>query len=334
MKAAVYDRYGSPDEIRVEEIDTPTPGDGEALVRVYAASINSWDWDLLRGKPLVNRLRGPLKPRLRVLGSDIAGRVEAIGRNITRFEPGDAVFGDMSGCGWGAFAEYASAAEDALAKMPAGLTFEQAAAAPQAGLLALQGIQTSGPVLPGQKVLVNGAGGGVGTFAVQMANSLDAEVTGVDAVEKLNVVQSIGADHVIDYRREDFTRGSVRYDRIIDVAAHRSMFHLRRVLTPSGVYILIGGATGRVLQAATVGAWVSVTERKTMRVLVYTKPLPGDLVALRDLLASGSVVPVIDRVFSLSDTGDAFRHFGQGRARQARDQLRWRIGVMGNTCRR
>jgi NADPH:quinone reductase-like Zn-dependent oxidoreductase len=312
MRAIVYHEYGSPEVLHLEEIEKPTVRDDDVLVRVDAASVNSWDWELLRGTPFSNRLPGLLKPRFKVLGADIAGRVETVGRSVSRFQPGDEVFGDLSGCGWGGFAEYARGAQDAVLAKPAGLTFEQVAAAPQAGLLALQGLRVKGSTRPGQKVLINGAGGGVGTFAVQIAKSLGAEVTGVDIAQKLDLVRSIGADHVIDHRQEDFTRTGVRYDRIVDVAAHRSMFDYRRALSSSGVYVFIGGSSIRAIQAVTVGTWISMTERKKMGLLFYTKPRLNDLVALKELLEAGTVVPVIDRAFTLSETAEALRYFGQG----------------------
>ncbi|MBK9178706.1 MAG: NAD(P)-dependent alcohol dehydrogenase [Acidimicrobiales bacterium] len=313
MRAIVYRQYGTPDVLHLEEVETPTVGDDEVLVRVEAASVNSWDWDLLRGTPFLARLPALTKPSHPVLGSDVAGRVEVVGRNVIRLRPGDEVFGDLSGCGFGAFAEYARAAPDALAPMPAGLSFQQAAAAPQAGLLALAGLRFRGSVRPGDRVLVNGAGGGVGTIAVQIAKSLGAEVTGVDVAAKLDVVRSVGADHAIDYQREDFTRAGVRYDRIVDVAAHRSPLDYRRALSPTGVYAGIGGSPARVLEAASLGLWLRVTERRRMGLVLYAKPTLPDLMDLRQLLEDGTVVPVIDRTFPLAETADALRCFGAGR---------------------
>lgn len=236
MKAILCRKYGPPDVLELREIDKPSPEDDEVLVRVHAASVNSWDWDNLRGKPfLVRLLMGLLKPKYQIPGADTAGRVEAIGKNVTRFQPGDEVFGDLCACGWGAFAEYVCAPEDSLALKPANATFEQAASVPQAGVMALQGIRDYGRTQPGQKVLINGAGGGVGTFAVQIAKSLGAEVTGVDGTPKLDTLRSIGADHVIDYTQTDFTLSGETYDLIFDVAGHRSMFDYARALAAKGI---------------------------------------------------------------------------------------------------
>ena len=253
MKAMVYGKYCSPAVLRLEEVQKPAPDDDEVLIRVHASSVNSWDWDLVRGRPYLARIGAFRKPRYKILGADIAGRVEAVGRGVRRFQAGDEVFGDISGCGWGGFAEYVCARADVLALKPPSMTFEEAASLPQAGLLALQGLRTYGEPLPGQRVLINGAGGGVGTFGIQVAKSLGAEVTGVDIAEKFDVMRSVGADHVIDYMREDFTRGGQRYDLILDVTAQRSMFDYRRALTPRGVYVGVGGATGRMLQGGAAG---------------------------------------------------------------------------------
>ncbi len=263
MKAIVYDEYGSPDVLRLEGIDEPTVGDDDVLVRVHAASVNSWDWDNLRGKPFLTRvLWGLFRPRRRVLGADIAGRVEAVGKNVTRFRPGDEVFGDLCESGWGGFAEYARARENALALKSHKMTFEQAAAFPQAGVMALQGVRDYGRLQPGQKVLINGAGGGVGTFAIQMAKAYGAEVTGVDSTKKLDLMRSLGADHVVDYTTQDFAKDGRRYDVILDVTAQRSMFDYRRVLNPTGVYIMIGGATVRILQLLLLRPWLSLDQEQ------------------------------------------------------------------------
>ena len=235
MKAIVCTKYGSPDVLQLKEVAKPIPEDNEVLVEVHAASVNDWDWGLLRGKPFLNRLLfGLLKPKIKILGSDIAGRVEAVGRNVKQFQPGDEVFGDISGCGWGGFAEYVCARENALALKPASMTFEEAAAVPQAAVLALQGLRDKGQIQPGQKVLINGAGGGVGTFAVQIAKSFGAEVTGVDSTRKLDMVRSIGADHVIDYTQEDFTQSGQRYDLILDVDGISFDFRLQACIKPQG----------------------------------------------------------------------------------------------------
>lgn len=313
MKAIVYDRYGSPDVLRLAEIPRPDVGDDDVLVRVHAASVNSWDWDLVTGTPVLFRFWGLLRPKHKVPGADIAGRVEAVGKNVTRFRPGDEVFGDLCQCGWGGFAEYARARESALTPKPAGMTFEQAAALPQAGAMALQGLRDEGGLRPAQKVLINGAGGGVGTFAIQIATSLGAEVTGVDRTEKLETMRSAGAAEVIDYTREDFTASGKTYDLILDAAAHRSMFDYARALNRGGTYVMLGGSIGRIFQLLLVGPWISRSEQKKMRLLAAKAN--HDLAALGELFQAGKLSPVIDRCFPLAEVPDAFRCFGEGRAR-------------------
>ncbi len=270
MKAIVYTEYGPPDVLQLEEVPEPIPKDDEVLVRVHAASVNDWDWGLLRGTPFLNRLLfGLLKPKLNILGSDVAGRVEAVGKGVRQLQPGDDVFGDLSGHGWGGFAEYVCAPENALALKPDSLTFEQAAAVPQAAVLALQGLHDKVRIQPGQKVLINGAGGGAGTFAVQIAKSFGAEVTGVDSTRKLDTMRSIGADHVIDYTQEDFTRNGVGYDLILDVGGFRSMFAYERALGPKGYYAMLGGSMARILQALVLGPLITLTGSNTLLMFVY-----------------------------------------------------------------
>jgi len=313
MKAIVYKKYGPPDVLQLREVAKPVPGDNEVLVKVHAASINDWDWGALRGKPFVNRLIfGLLKPN-KIPGCDMAGRVEAVGRNIKQFQPGDEVFGDMSGCGFGAFAEYVCASENALALKSASMTFEEAAAVPQAAVLALQGLRNKREIQPGQKVLINGAGGGTGTFAIQIAKSLGAEVTGVDSTRKLDIMRSIGADHVIDYTQEDFTRNRQRYDRILDCASHHSVFDYNRALSPGGIYVVLGGSLARIIQAISLGPLISMKGRKTISMLTH-KPNKG-LAFIKELFEAGKVVPVIDRRYPLSETAEALRYFGKGHAR-------------------
>jgi NADPH:quinone reductase-like Zn-dependent oxidoreductase len=273
MKAIVYHRYGSPDVLQLEEVEKPTPGDDEVLVKVHASSVNDWDWGLLRGKPFANRMMfGLLKPKkVKILGLDIAGLVEAVGKNVAQLAPGDEVFGDISGSGFGGFAEYVCARENTLTLKPASMTFEQAAAMPHVGVLGLQGLRYKGEVQPGQKVLMNGAGGGLGTLVIQMAKSIGAEVTGVDSGMKLDMLRSLGADHVIDYTQEDFTRNGQRYDRIIDVAAYRSTFAYKRALAPGGVYGAIGGSSARIMQTLFLGPFIALFGSKKMGV-VMLKP--------------------------------------------------------------
>ncbi len=247
MKAIVQHKYGSPDVLKIEEVELPTPTDNEVLIKVHAVSVNLSDWEGLRGKPLYARIGGLLKPKNKILGSDIAGQVETVGRNVTQFQPGDEVFGLMWGYR-GGFAEYACTAEKALALKPVGMTFEEAATIPQAAVIALQGIRDKGQVQSGQNVLINGAGGGAGSFAVQLAKYYGAEVTAVDNTEKLDFMRSLGAGHVIDYTREDFTKNGKQYDMILDVIAHRSVFAYKRALGPNGSYFMVGGSVATMFQ--------------------------------------------------------------------------------------
>ncbi|MCU7904482.1 MAG: NAD(P)-dependent alcohol dehydrogenase [Candidatus Thiodiazotropha sp. (ex Epidulcina cf. delphinae)] len=312
MKAIVFTEYGSPDHLQLKEVAKPAPKDDEVLINVHASSVNSWDWEFQRGT-FVNRLLfGLLKPKAtkRILGADVAGTIEAVGGKVTRFQPGDEVFGDLWDS-WGGFAEYACARESALEPKPVNLTFAESAAIPQAGVLALQGLRNAGRIQPGQKVLINGAGGGVGTFAVQLAKLTGTEVTGVDNTHKLDVVRSVGADHVIDYTQEDFTRNGQRYDLILDCQGFRSMFDYKRALSPGGTYAMIGGAIPRMLQALFLGLWGSTTGRRKFRI-VAEGPNKG-LADLKALIEAGKVAPVIDKTYILRDTPEAFRYFGEGR---------------------
>ncbi|MDH4211357.1 MAG: NAD(P)-dependent alcohol dehydrogenase [candidate division WOR-3 bacterium] len=314
MKAIVYEKYGPPEVLHLEDIEKPTPKDNEVLVKVRAASVNDWDWGLLRGKPFMNRLFfGLLKPKIKILGSDIAGRVEAVGRNVRQFQPGDEVFGDLSGCGFGGFAEYVCARENALVLKPTSMTFEEVAAVPQAAVLALQGLRDKGQIQPGQKILINGAGGGAGTFAVQIAKSFGAEVTGVDSTRKLDMMRSIGADYVIDYTQEDFTKSGQRYDWILDFAAHHSVFDYNRALSPMGIYVMVGGSTARIFQVMFLGPLISMTTTKKMGILMHKSN--KDLAFMKELFAAGKVKPVIDKRYPLSEVAEALRYFGKGHAR-------------------
>lgn len=311
MKAIVFTRYGSPDVLELKEVEKPTPKNDEVLIRVHAASLNDWDWGALQGTPFVNRLIfGLLRPKRQILGSDIAGRVEAVGRDVKHFKPGDEVFGDLSGT-WGGFAEYVCAREDALALKAPRMTFEEAAAIPQAAMLALQGLRDVGQIQRGQKLLINGAGGGVGTFAIQIARLYSAEVTGVDSPGKLDMLRSMGAVHVIDYTKEDFTRNGQCYDLILDVKTNRSIFDCARALSPNGTYVTVGGSMARLLQALIWRPWISMTTKKKIRI-VALKPNKG-LAYMRELFEAGEVIPVIDGPYKLSEVPAAFRHFGEGR---------------------
>jgi NADPH:quinone reductase-like Zn-dependent oxidoreductase len=312
MKAIVYHEYGSPDVLRLQEVDQPVPGDGEVLVKAHASSVNDYDWHLLTGRPLLNRIGGPFKPKYDVLGSDVAGRVEAVGRAVTRFRPGDEVFGDVSPCGFGGFAEYVCAPVSAWAPKPAGLTMEAAAAVPQAGGLAMTGLRGS-PLRSGQRVLVNGAGGGVGSYAVQIAKSFGAEVTGVDRAAKLDSVRRLGADHVIDYAEQDFCSNGQTYDLILDVASHRSMAAYRRSLRAGGRCAIIGGSIPRLLLVMAVGPVVSSVRNRRVTVPLWKPNDAQEVAFLTGLLESGAVTPLVDSVFSLSEVPAAFRHFGAQR---------------------
>ena len=313
MKAIVCTKYGPPEVLQLKEVEKPIPKDNEVLIKVHAASVNSWDWGLLRGKPLLNRLLfGLLKPKTKILGCDIAGKVEAVGRNVKQLQPGDEVFGDISGGGWGGFAEYVCARENVLALKSASMTFEEAAAVPQAAVLALQGLLDKGQIQKGQKVLINGAGGGSGTFAVQIAKSFGAEVTGVDSTGKLDMLRSIGADQVIDYTQEDFTKNGQRYDLILDVVTYRSIFDYKRALSPKGIYVMLGGGSwARVFQVMFMGPLISMTGSKKMGILMH-KPNKKDLNFMKELFEAGKVVPVIDRRYPLSEVAEALRYFGEG----------------------
>jgi NADPH:quinone reductase-like Zn-dependent oxidoreductase len=311
MKAIVHTKYGPPEVLQLKEVPKPIPRDDEVLIKVQAVSVNRSDWEGLRGKPLYARIGGLLRPRHQILGSDIAGRVEMAGRNVRRFRPGDEVFGDILGR-LGGFAEYVCARESALALKPASMTFEEAAAIPQAAVIALQGIRDKGQVQPGQKVLVNGAGGGAGTFAVQLAKLYGAEVTGVDNTGKLDFMRSLGADHVIDYTREDFTKNGKQYDLILDVVAHRSVFAFKRALRSNGSYFLAGGSVATIFQILLLGPWIRATTGKKIRILAV-KPNLKDMVYMTELCEAGKVTPVIDRRYPLSEVPEAIRYLGEGR---------------------
>jgi NADPH:quinone reductase-like Zn-dependent oxidoreductase len=313
VKAIVYAEYGTPDVLQFQEVARPTPADDEVLIKVHAVSVNRSDWEALRGTPFYARIGGLLKPRHQILGSDIAGRVEIAGRNVARFKPGDEVFGDILGS-MGGFAEYACARERDLAPKPTRMTFEEAAAIPQAGVIALQGIRDKGGVQPGKRVLVNGAGGGAGTFAIQLAKLYGAEVTGVDSAAKLDFMRSIGADHVIDYTQEDFTANGKQYDLILDVIGHHSIFAYARALTPNGSYFAVGGSFATILQILLLGPWIRMTTGKKIRLLVV-RPNLKDMIHIAELCETGKVVPVIDKRFSLSEVPAALRYLGEGHVR-------------------
>ena len=312
MKAIVYTKYGSPDVLQVKEVEKPIPKDDEVLVKVHAASINSWDWDMLTGRPVEYRLfSGILKPtKTNILGCDIAGRIEAVGRNIKQFHPGDDVFGDLSRGAWGSFAEYVCARESEVKLKPPSMTFEEAAATPQASILALQGLNEKREILPGQKILINGAGGGVGTFAIQMAKSYGAEVTGVDSTGKLEMMSSLGADYVIDYTKEDFTKNGKSYDLILDVKTDRSVFDYWRALNYNGIYVTVGGRSIRILQLVFVGTLISMMGSKQLSLIMHNPN--KDLNTIKQLFESGKIKPVVDRCFPLNEAAEAFQYYGEG----------------------
>lgn len=311
MKAIVYEQYGSADVLRLEEVAKPIPTADQLLVKIHAVSINGSDREGMVGKPLYARIRGLRKPGTPILGSDIAGIVEAVGSNIQDFYPGDAIFGEIPGY-HGGFAEYACLAETNLARIPQGLSFAQAAAIPQAGVIALQGIRDR--VQPGARVLINGAGGGAGTFAIQLAKLHGADVTGVDNTYKQDYIRSLGADHVIDYTREDFTKNGKQYDLILDVTAYRSVFAYQRALAPEGTYLFVGGSVGVLFQLLLIGPIIKKTANKNLRLLAI-QPNRQDLIAITALCESGKIIPVIDREYPLDEVPEAMRYVDEGRAR-------------------
>jgi len=315
MKAIVYEKYGPPEVLKLEEVEKPTPSDDEVLVEVHAASVTAKDRRLMRADPFIARLMGGgfLKPKMKILGGDIAGRVEAVGRNVKQFQPGDEVFGDIYNNGLGGFAEYACASEDALVLKPASVTYEEAAAVPFGAVSALQGLRDKGQIQPLQKVLINGASGGVGTFAVQLAKYFGADVTGVCSTRNLDMVSSLGADHVIDYTKEDFTKSGQRYDLILAVNGYHPISDYKRALSPKGIYVMCGGSTTQMFQALLLGPWISMTGSKKMGALL-AKTNQQDLVFIKELLEAGKVKPVIDRHYPLSEVAEALRYLEEEHA--------------------
>lgn len=308
MKAIVYTQYGGPDVLQLKEIEKPFPKDGEVLIKVAAVSLNDWDWGLLHGDPINRIMFGITRPKKKILGSDIAGRIEAIGKNVSKFKTGDEVYGDLSGS-WGGLAEYVCAPENAIAGKPASMSFIDAAAIPQAAMLAVQGLIDKGQIKQGQKILINGAGGGVGTFAIQIAKQYGVEVTGVDSAAKLDMLISLGFDHVIDYAKEDFTRNGKRYDLVLDVKTNRSVFDCARALSPNGIYVTVGGSMGRLLQALVVGPWIRLISKKHIRIVALK--MNKDLAYMNELFEAGKIKPVIDGPYPLEAAAEAFRHFGK-----------------------
>ena len=312
MKAAVYRSYGPPEVLKIEEIEKPTPKEDEVLIKIHAASVNAYDWHFLTADIFLIRLMGGgvLKPKYTRLGADIAGRIEAVGRNVKQFQPDDEVFGMVKG----GFAEYACAPENALALKPVNLSFEEAAAVPMAAVTALQGLRDEGQIQAGQKVLINGASGGVGTFAVQVAKSFGAEVTAVCSPRNLDQARSIGADHVIDYTEEDFTKNGQQYDLVFAANGYHSLSAYKRTLTPKGIYIMAGGSVAQIFQSMLMGSMMSETGGKTMGG-VSAKRSQQDLVFIKELFEAGKVKSVIDRRYPLSEAAEALRYLGEGHAK-------------------
>ncbi len=315
MKAIIHTTYGSLDVLRLVEMERPTPAAEKVLIRIHAASVNAYDWHLLRADPFLVRLSmGFFRPKNPMLGADVAGRVEAVGEHVTQFKPGDEVYGDLAACGSGGFAEYVAAPEKYVARKPASLSFEEAAAVPMAAVTALQGLRDVGGVEPGQRVLINGASGGVGTFAVQLAKALGAEVTAVCSTSKVDLARSLGADHVIDYTQEDFTRNGRQYDLVLAVNGDRSLADYERALTPTGVYAMAGGSNSQIFQALLRGPLKSRRGGKAFKT-VSAKPNQADLDVLTGLIESGRVRPVVDRCYPLDETAEAIRYVEAGHAR-------------------
>lgn len=314
MKAIVSSEYGSPDVLTFQDVEKPTPKDNEVLIKVHAASVNAADWHLLTADIFLVRLEtGLFKRKYKILGADVAGTVEAVGKDVKQFKPGDDVFGDIAGCGFGSFAEYVCAREDVLVLKPSRLKFEQTAAVPMAAVTALQALRDRGNIQPGKKVLINGASGGVGTFAVQIAKSFGAEVTAVCSTQKVEMANSLGADHVIDYTKEDFTINGKQYDIILAANGYHPIRDYQRALSPNGVYVMVGGTMKQLTEALTLGPWLSKSGKRKMGNLL-AKPSQKDLLFISELLAKGTVVPVIDQCYPLKGVPEAMRYVGAGHA--------------------
>ncbi len=314
MKVMIYEKYGPPEVLLLKEIEKPIPKDHEVLIKIHAASITFGDLAAVKGEPFMVRFTlGLREPKYKTPGKDVAGEVEAVGANVKEFKVGDAVFGDLSECGWGAYAEYVSVPENAIVHKPANSSFEEAAAVPESAVVALQGLRNLGQIQSGQKVLINGASGGIGTFAVQIAKSFGTHVTGVCSTRNLDLVRSIGADQVIDYTKEDFTLSGQLYDLILATAGYRSLFEYRRALAPNGHYVATGGEMAQIFQPMLLGPWLSTGGRKMTNLAM--KPNKNDLTFVKDLIEDGKVKPVIDKCFPLNEVPEAFRYYGQGRSR-------------------
>lgn len=314
MKAIVCDKYGSPDVLELKEIKKPLPTENQVLVKVHTASLNFGNLVLLKGKPFIARFAfGLMRPKYSIPGGDIAGTVEAVGKDVKLFQVGDEVFGDLSGCGWGGFAEYVTVPEYALALKPTNISFEEAAATPMACVTALQGLRDKGKIKAGQKVLIYGASGGVGTFAVQIAKSFGAEVTGVCSTRNLEILRSIGADHLIDYTKEDFIQGEECYDLILGVNGSNSIAAYKRVLKANGNFVHIGGSQSQYFRTVFLGPFISMTGSKKISNLLQ-RANQRDLNYVKELLETGKIKPVIDKRYKLSEVTEAFKYFQEGHA--------------------
>ncbi|MHA2030633.1 MAG: NAD(P)-dependent alcohol dehydrogenase [Candidatus Kariarchaeaceae archaeon] len=316
MKAISFPKYGSPNNIRLKEMDTPIPNDDEVRVKIVAASLNATDFEIVRGNFFVRLSGGFRKPSIKILGCDFAGQVESVGKNVTQFKLGDEVYADLmyQAKPYGALAEYVCIPEKSLRMKPISLTFEEAATIPQAGVLALQGIRGKTPPHPGQEVLINGAGGGVGTFAIQIAKYYGAEVTAVDNASKSDMMRSIGADHIIDYTKEDFTKTKKQYDLILDVVAKRSVFAYRRALKPRGIYRMVGGTTGKIFQILILGSLISRFSSKKVGIMMGKPNMKEDMEFLTELYETKNVVPIIDKTYSLNEVAEALLYLENGHA--------------------
>ena len=312
MKAVVLTRFGSSEALQLREVEKPTPRDGEVLVQVHATAVNDWDWVFMRGRPLSYRpLLGLFRPKVSILGAEVAGRIESVGAGVKRFQPGDEVYGDISESGFGGFAEYVSVREDALASKPPEMTFEEAASLPHAAMLAIQGLYDHGKLRDGQKLLINGAGGGVGTLGIQIAKTHNVETTAVDSGAKLDMLRAIGCDHVIDYEKEDFTKNGQRYDLILDTKTNRSPLSYARSLSPNGMYVTVGGRLSRLLQALCLGPIVAALSGKRIR-MVALKP-NKDLNRVSELFQAGKLKCVLDGPYKLSEVPQAVDYFGEAK---------------------
>jgi len=315
MKAIIYKKYGSLDFLKLSSVEKPVPKDNEVLIKIYASSINYSDSALVRGKPFIARLwSGFIKPKYNIPGADIAGCVESVGHNVEKFKIGDDVFGDISDFGWGGFAEYVSVHEDAIAIKPLNLSYEEASAIPQAAVVALQALRNKGALQSGQKILINGASGGIGTFAIQIARAFGAEVTAVCSTDKIELAKSLGANHVLDYKKLDFTDTGLTYDLVLGVQGYRSLSDYNRVLKKDGTYVATGGSLKQVFECMFLGPYLSLVSKKRIANLIVKRD-QTDLTLLRNLIESGKIVPVIDKIYKLSEVTEAIKYYEKGHSK-------------------